>query len=40
MGVPGREEAKEEEEEKGDWGITLDLGSKGSRGWMSLGKPG
>lgn len=34
-----REEGKEEEEEEGDWGMTLAVGSKGSMGWRSLEKP-
>lgn len=33
------EEGKEEDEEEGDRGMTLAVGSKGSRGWRSLGKP-
>lgn len=42
--MPGREEVtgevgKEEQEEEGDWGMTLAVGSKGRRGWRSLGKP-
>lgn len=44
MGVPGKEavtgeEGKEEDEEEGDWGMTLAVWSKGSRGCRSLGKP-
>lgn len=31
---------REEGEESGDWGTTLFVGSKGSRGWRSLGEPG
>lgn len=33
------DEGKEEGEEEGDWGMTLAVGSKGSSGWRSLGKP-
>lgn len=39
LGSDGETGKEEEEDEDGDCGMTLAVGSKGNKGWRSLGKP-